>query len=67
MAEENVVRMESEAARAERFKGEMGEALMPVLALINEAKKHSMLIEFHLHDDQCGRASICSIGVVKRY
>ena len=61
------VRVESEQARAERYKAEMNEALLPVLALMAEAKSHGLLIEFHLGCGACGHPSIDSVEVLKRY
>ena len=62
-----VVHLESEPARAERYTAQMTEALKPVLALMDDAKQHGLLIEFQLGMDAYGRAVIASSAVVKRY
>lgn len=67
MADADVIQLETEAVRAERFKAEMAIALKPALALIDEAKRHGLLIEFHIGLDAYGRAIVGSCGVVKRY
>lgn len=64
---QKIVRLDSEHAKAERFKARIPEALLPVLALINEAKAHGLLIEFHIGDDAYGRAIVECCHVVKRY
>jgi hypothetical protein len=67
MAEAEIIPLETEKQKAERYKIEVAEALRPVLALMDEAKKDGLLIEFQLGIDSYGRAAVSNAAVVKRY
>ena len=62
-----LVTLETEKDRAERYKTAIVGALRPALDLIDEAKRHGLLIEFQLGLDPYGRAVVNNCAVVKRY
>lgn len=56
-----------EAERAAEYKGQLQEALIPVLAVIHAAQRDGLIMEFQLQPDAYGRLAIQTIAAVKRY
>jgi hypothetical protein len=62
-----VLHLETERDKAERYKAQIREALGPVVELMDEMRRDGFLAHWELGVDPYGRSRIVDVAVIKRY
>lgn len=62
-----VLHLETERDKAERYKAQIREALGPVVELMDEMRRDGLLVQWDIGCDAYGRTRVADVAVIKRY